>query len=299
MKNNSHEPDTDPAGANGPAGLAGQSDTGPTRRLKALVTGASRGIGRGIALVLAEAGYDVAISYVTRADEAEQVAAIIREAFQRQCVVFQADTGKPGIAAHLVEQAIAALGGLDLLVNNAGVCLFDAGIVEDNDMIDRLIDIDFKGSLKASFAAARYMIDHHVRGSIINITSSRAERSYPTDAVYGGMKAALKRATETLALKYAPYGIRVNCVAPGATAVRDDPASQQRQELLGRKIPLGRIGVPVDMGHAVAFLASDKASYITGVTLRVDGGLILAGMPEDTSPEAGYGWGKINRHEED
>ena len=274
----------------------GQAESIP---LKALVTGASRGIGRGIALVLAEAGYDVAISYATKADEADEVAAMIRDTFGRLCPVFQADTGLPGVAAQLVEQAIDALGGLDLLVNNAGISIFDTRIVEDSETMDRLIDINFKGALKGTFAAARYMIDHQVKGSIINITSSRAERAYPADAVYGGMKAALKRATETLALKYAPYGIRVNCVAPGATAVRFDAKSVTLHEKLGRKIPLGRVGQPEDVGHAVVFLASDQASYITGITLRVDGGLILAGMPEDISPEAGYGWGKIRNTSEE
>jgi NAD(P)-dependent dehydrogenase (short-subunit alcohol dehydrogenase family) len=106
------------------------------------------------------------------------------------------------------------------------------------------------------------------------------------------MKAALTRAAETMALEFAPLGIRVNCVAPGAIARE---ANTERGNKLGMKIPLGRMGTPADIGNAVAWLCSDEASYITGITLRVDGGLILPGMPEDISPEAGYGWGIIHQ----
>ena len=255
------------------------------------MTGGSRGIGRGTALVLASEGYDVAITYSTQKEQAEQVAKAIRTQFERRCAVIQADMGREEVPARVVEDAIRELGGLEVLVNNAGITRFDANIVEDIRVMNELINLDFKGYLLAAFAAARHMVDHHIPGSIINITSTRAERAYPADAVYGGMKAALKRATETLALKYAPYGIRVNCVAPGAIRVQGHGQTAHQQDLLGKKIPLGRTGTPEDVGHAVAWLASEKASYVTGVTLRVDGGLILPGMPEHVSPDAEYGWG--------
>jgi glucose 1-dehydrogenase len=129
-------------------------------------------------------------------------------------------------------------------------------------------------------------------GSIIHITSTRAHRAYPYDSIYGSMKAALTRASETMALEFAPYGIRVNCVAPGAIARE---TNTEHGNKLGKKIPLGRMGTPADIGNAVAWLCSDEASYITGTTLRVDGGLIIPGMPEDVSPQAGYGWGLIDK----
>jgi len=140
-------------------------------------------------------------------------------------------------------------------------------------------------------AATRHMKDEKIQGNIINIASTRGKRAYPDDAVYGGTKAALIRATESVALECAPYGIRVNCIAPGATRVRD--GNDLFYEKLGNKIPLKRMGTPADIGQVVVWLVSDQASYITGETIKIDGGLILPGMPEDVSPEAGYGWGNI------
>ena len=147
-------------------------------------------------------------------------------------------------------------------------------------------------------AAATQMVRAKISGSIINITSTRAERAYPCDAVYGGVKAALNRASQSAALDLAPYGIRVNCVAPGAIAVRSKEYLQKLSIIpvdfwdeLGTRIPLGRSGTPEDIANAVAFLASDQASYITGEILRVDGGLILPGMPE----QRGHSWGATKK----
>ncbi len=167
------------------------------------------------------------------------------------------------------------------------------------DKINYLINLNFRGYLLATQAATRVMRDQQIHGNVINITSSRAERAYPGDALYGGLKAGMNRAIQSMALDLAPYGIRINNVAPGATRVRDNPQSDRFYDGLAPRIPLGRIGTPGEMGEAVAWLASDKASYITGVTLRLDGGLILAGMPErfdadgDESLER-YGWGYVH-----
>jgi glucose 1-dehydrogenase len=258
---------------------------------KALVTGASRGIGRGIALALAEEGYDLAISYCTGKEEAEELAQIVEGELGRVCREFSADLAKEETPARLVAQAAAALGGLDLLVNNAGLTMFDHELGDDVGLIDRLIQVDFRAYLLASNAAARHMIAAGTGGGIVNITSSRAERAYPQDAVYGGMKAAVRRATESLAIRYAPHRIRVNCIAPGAIAVSKHPHTVAFYESLSRKVPLGRIGTPRDIGNAVAWIASEKASYITGITLRIDGGLILPGMPELRLSDPDRGWG--------
>ena len=158
------------------------------------------------------------------------------------------------------------------------------------------------------------MKDHKIKGCIINITSSRGERSYPNCGLYCSMKAGLNRAIEAFALDVAPFGIRINNVAPGAVRIRtkeelaamkyggdtdyfwskefldaSKPIASDFWDELGKKIPLGRAALPEDIANAVIFLSSDKASYITGITLRVDGGLILPGMPEG-SAATDSGW---------
>lgn len=269
-------------------------------RKKAVVTGASRGIGKGIARCLARNGYDLAISYATKQEEAQALAQELQEKYGGKCVCFQASLEQEGAGTELLEKSIQALGGLDLLVNNAGVTRFENLLDMTPEVFNLLFNLDFKNYILMMQAAARYMVRNKVRGNLINITSSRGERAYAGDFLYGGFKAGLNRAIQSIALDLAPYGIRVNNVAPGAIRVRDkrELAQQGREDFwdtLGKKIPLERCGTPEDIGEAVAYLASDKASYITGVTLRVDGGLILPGMPEHTVPgEDPDGWSKAH-----
>ena len=198
---------------------------------------------------------------------------------------------------------------MDLLVNNAGVNmpLPIQDITESN--FDYLVSLDLRAYVMMMHYTARYMIDNGIKGCLINVSSSRGERAYANAGIYCGIKSCLNRMAEAFALDLAPYGIRVNNVAPGAVRVRSDeellsmthgratdyfwskdflknPEAVKDHDfwdLLGPRIPLGRVGLPEDIGQAIAFLASDEATYITGVTLRVDGGLILPGMPEDTS----------------
>ena len=256
----------------------------------AVVTGASRGIGRGIALALAAAGYDLAITYSTGMEEANKVAARITEELGRRCFVLQANLEEADAPKRVISSAAEHLDRIDVVVNNAGYTKFDGDLGDDVEAVSRLMHVDFRAYYLVAVAAAEDMRAKRIRGSVIQVTSSRAERAYPDDAVYGGMKAAVRRATESLAVRYGPYGIRVNCVAPGATVVHDSPPAREFYSSLAPKIPLGRIGTPEDIGNAVVWLASEKASYITGVTLRVDGGLILPGMPERPGADLSRGW---------
>jgi len=242
-----------------------------------LVTGGSRGIGRGIALELAAADYRVAIAHWRDDEAAADTAKRIRETTGRECPVVAADLAEPGGAVRTLNEAVERLGGLEALVNNAGICRFSAVQEMTEEHIDRIMSINFRSPLLLMREAARFMIANGTKGGIVNITSSRAQRAYPKDAVYGGLKAAMQRATESAALDLAPHGIRVNAVGPGATEVRN-PDNPNRA--LGERIPLGRMGMPADIGKAVAWLLSPEASYITGIGVRVDGGLILPGMPE-------------------
>lgn len=286
---------------------------------KALVTGGSRGIGKGIALALADVGCDVAISYMGNEEAAVSVARLIQEKGQA-CHYYQASLDKPGEGEKLFEKAVQALGGLDLLVNNAGqtICEPIYGITEEN--LDHLINLDFRTFVLMMRNATKYMVDNGIKGNVINITSSRGERAYPECGVYCGLKAALNHAVAAFALDVSGYGIRINNVAPGATRVRtkdelfamkqgdktdyfwkeefadkSKPIGSDFWDELGEAIPLGRSGLPEDIANAVVFLASEKASYITGITLRVDGGLIIPGMPEGFAGQGGLaagGWGR-------
>ncbi|MBN2984055.1 MULTISPECIES: SDR family NAD(P)-dependent oxidoreductase [Cohnella] len=258
----------------------------------ALVTGGAVGIGKGVALAFASRGYDIAISHFGEEDQANAVAARIRNEFGRTCFVRPCDLTEAAAPSALVGEAVRELGRLDVLVNNAGVSRFSDVRKLTPGEFDRLVHLNLRAPLLAMQAAAAHMVERGIRGSIVNITSTRAERAHPGDAVYGATKAGLTRASQSAALDLAPYGIRVNCVAPGATASREGEDVRRWYEAIGRKIPLGRTGTTADIGEACAWLASEQAAYVTGTTLRVDGGLIVPGMPEDVSPEAGYGWGR-------
>jgi NAD(P)-dependent dehydrogenase (short-subunit alcohol dehydrogenase family) len=287
-------------------------------RKKAIVTGAEIGMGRGICQVLAEEGYDIAFSYYPGTQNVESAIETTISLLQErgaQTWYYPSDLSRSDAPRQFFEKAVESLGGLDLLVNNAGVNipLPLQDISEDN--FDYLISLDLRAYVMMMHYAARYMIDNGIRGNLVNISSSRGERAYANAGIYCGIKACLNHMAEAFALDLAPYGIRVNNVAPGAVRVRTDEellsmthgkstdyfwdkellenpelvADHDFWDLLGPRIPMGRVGTPEDIGRAVAFLASEKASYITGITLRVDGGLILPGMPEDSSM-AGKDW---------
>ena len=267
----------------------------------ALVTGGSSGIGQGIAIVLAEHGYDIAITYGKNAEGGEKTKKQI-EALGRRCFLYQASLERPEVPAQIVDQAHRDLGRLDVLVNNAGRDSRNSVLTATAEDIHYIMDVNFRGYCLAAGAAARHFVRDKIPGNIVFITSSRGDRAYPEDFLYGGIKAAIKRACESMALDLAPYGIRGNCVAPGATQGRDSwpkpkvkPGKEERKFYpLEDMIPLKRMGTPRDNGELIAFLVSDKASYITGVSIRVDGGLILPGPPEGWGPAVWYNeeWGK-------
>lgn len=270
---------------------------------KAFVTGGSRGIGRGIVHTLAKNGYEVAFTYASREDEAKATAESVRQSYGTKCHYFEAKLNQPDAAVRAFQQAEQALGHIDLLVNNAGTTKLFNILEMDEELLDYMYTLDFRSYLILMREAARHMVAHEIRGNIISITSSRGQQAYPEDAVYGAMKAALERAVESVALDLAPHGIRVNNVAPGAVRVRTNEEMARQfpgrgmgefWDKLAPKIPLERTGHPEDIGEAVAWLASDKAAYITGVTLRVDGGLTLPGMPEDLEPHE-RGWAHPNK----
>lgn len=248
---------------------------------KALVTGASRGIGRGIALRLSKIGYDVAFTYHSEEDDALSLKQEI-EALGQRCFYYQATLQEDGVAEHITAQAIKDLGGLDVLICNAGKTTFTSILTLEKSTIDFLYNLNYRSYLMCTKVAVNHMVENKIAGRIIYISSTRSMRAYRKDAIYGSLKSALNRAVESIALELAEYGITINSIAPGATAVRNDYTIEALQSgHISSLIPLKRKGKPDDVAGLVAYLISEDGSYITGETIKVDGGLILYGPNED------------------
>ncbi|MGE8496106.1 MAG: SDR family NAD(P)-dependent oxidoreductase [Pseudomonas sp.] len=240
------------------------------RGKRALVTGASRGIGAAIALALADKGADVAITYERSAERAAEVVRAI-EAKGRKAIAIQADSADPAAIKRSVDETAQALGGLDILVNNAGIALFNTFAEFSVEDIDALLDVNVRGPILTAQAAIPYL---KAGARVINIGSVGAERIVgDTGAVYYMTKSALHSLTRGLARELGPRDITVNLVQPGSTNTDMNPADGDYSELQRSLMPLGRFGEPEDVAAAVAFLASPAARQITGAILTVDGGL--------------------------
>ena len=240
----------------------------------ALITGGGRGIGRAIALKVAAAGYDVAVNYCQSAAGAEEIASQII-ILGRRAIAVQADVACREQVNTMVRQVEDAFGPVALLVNNAGV----AGQALFQDITDELwhryFSVNVDGAYHAIQAVLPAMLHHH-EGCIINTSSIWGLRGASCEVTYSCTKAALIGLTRSLAAELAPTHIRVNCVAPGV--IRTDMLDALPAEVLpqlAQETPMGRLGTPEDIAHAVAFLASDKADFITGQVLTCDGGFIL------------------------
>ena len=252
---------------------------------RAVVTGGSHGIGRGCAIALARHGYDVAFSYLTCEEDAEAVRRAV-EGMGRRCFVHRADLSDPNAPVPLIKECAEELGGIDVMVCNAGRTKHYSVLNVTNEEMSYLMDLNFRSYILCAGEAARQMIRRGTKGSIVFITSSRGDRAYPEDMLYGALKAGVRRACESIALDLSPYGIRANCIAPGWTLT--DTVDEPHPGKLDGIVPLGRGGLPIDVGEAVAYLSGESAGYITGVTLRMDGGLVLPGIPERLAGTAAW-----------
>jgi glucose 1-dehydrogenase len=256
----------------------------------ALITGASHGIGRGIALAYSREGASVFGSYVANetnpdADQnAADVARLIRE-MGGEVELVQGDTGETRRMEQIFQSTVERFGRLDIYVNNANAGRhFPDASRRYLDVTEEQLFEGFFPSFKAAFVngqiAARQMIAQGGGGRIINITSVHQERAWSQDSVYGSMKAALRRLTMSQARELAPHRILVNAIAPGFIDVRMYPGErgegyERNNEIAEHEVPLGR-GEPADIAGAAVYLASDDANYVTGTYILVDGGMLIS-----------------------
>ena len=254
-------------------------------RRVAVVTGSSKGLGRGIAVSLAASGCDVVVNYATDEVGAKETAGLVEQAGGRAAVV-PGDVRRPATAEALVDAA-ADLGGLDVWVNNAGVSVLAPVIDTEPADLVRMVDVNLMGTFHGLRAAAHHMRAAGTPGRIVNVASEVAVQAFPLLGAYGATKFAVVGLTQAAALELAVDGITVNAVGPG-TAETDMVLAERRSEvaITGRGpddvraayldgIPAGRFCDPADAGALVAWLAGPDASYVTGQTFLVNGGSVL------------------------
>ncbi len=240
----------------------------------ALVTGASRGIGKAIALLLAENGADVAVNFAGSTAAAEAVAAEI-EKMGRKAILVQGDVSQTEVCAEMVDKVVKELGHIDILVNNAGITRDTLLLRMKEEDWDAVLNTNLKGVFNCTKAAVKYMAKQR-SGSIVNISSVVALMGNAGQANYAAAKAGILGFTRSVAKEMAGRGIRVNAVTPGF--IKTDMTSVLSEKVVAAmeaSIPLARLGEPEDIAKAVLFLVSDNAAYITGQTLHVDGGMVM------------------------
>ncbi len=238
----------------------------------ALVTGASKGIGKGIALELARAGCNVAINYNSDKAGAEATASEIRS-LGREAIVIQANVGVSKDVDRMFAEVTAAFPRLDILVNNAGVQTWKTLIELTEAEWDRVIDTNLKGCFLCTQRAAWHMKENK-SGRIVNIGSGSNKLAFPNLVDYTASKGGIEMFTKVSAAELGQYGITVNCVAPGAVEIeRTKLEAGDYAGTWAKVTPLGRVGVPADIGKSVVFFSGDQSDFVTGQTLWVDGGL--------------------------
>jgi NAD(P)-dependent dehydrogenase (short-subunit alcohol dehydrogenase family) len=245
----------------------------PLAGKKALVTGASKGVGKGIALELGKAGCDVAVNYRSDRAGADKTAAELASLGRRAFVV-GADVADSKQVDAMFGDTVAGLGGLDILVNNAGVQTWKALLDLEESEWDRVVDTNLKGCFLCTQRAGRIMRDQRRGGHIVNIGSGCNKVPFPNLVNYTASKGGVEMFTKVSAVELGPYGIRVNCVAPGAIEI--ERTKEEAGDYAGtwsKLTPLARIGTPVDIGRMVVALAGEAGDFVTGQTLWVDGGL--------------------------
>ncbi|MEQ8441803.1 MAG: SDR family oxidoreductase [Alphaproteobacteria bacterium] len=243
---------------------------------RALITGASSGFGRHFAMTLAKAGADVAIA-ARRVDRLDDLAGEIRAMTGRAVHAVALDLADTGTISACAESTIRQLGGIDLLVNNAGTVVPKPSLKQTEADWDSVLDVNLKGAFFMAQAAARAMADQESGGAIVNISSLLAERVSKSEISYCVSKAGLSHMTRALAYEWAKYGIRVNAIAPGYVETDLNRAFLQSDagQAMKKNLPIRRFGTPEDLDGALLYLCSGASSWTTGTVLTVDGGHAL------------------------
>ncbi len=247
----------------------------------AVVTGSSSGIGKGIALEFAREGAAVVVNYHSHPEGAEEVVSSISDG-GGQAVAVQADVSRADDVQKLVDAAVQQFGGLDVMVNNAGIEKKVPFLDTPLDLWNEVIGVNLTGPFLGCQIAARQMVKQGRGGRIINISSIHEDMTMPTNAPYCASKGGLRMLMRTIAVELAPHGITVNNIAPGAIATAIDAASRadpKKMETLLDQIPMHRMGTPEEVGRMAVYLASDDSKYVTGATLFIDGGMIRYATP--------------------
>ncbi|WP_243712894.1 3-oxoacyl-[acyl-carrier-protein] reductase [Macrococcus carouselicus] len=240
----------------------------------ALVTGASRGIGRAIALQLAADGYDIVVNYAGSKDKAEEVVSLIEES-GRKAIAVQANVSDKEAVKTMINQAIETFGSIDVVINNAGITRDNLMMrMKENEWQD-VIDTNLTGVFNVVQGVTRQLLKQR-SGTIINISSIVGSIGNAGQANYVAAKAGVEGLTKTFARELASRGITVNSIAPGfIVSDMTDELNADIQAAMKAQIPLARFGEVADIAHAASFLASDKAKYITGQTIHVNGGMFM------------------------
>jgi NAD(P)-dependent dehydrogenase (short-subunit alcohol dehydrogenase family) len=243
----------------------------------ALVTGAQQGIGAAIAIALAQDGADVAINYLDGLQDAEAVAAAVR-ALGRRAILVPGDVSAPSAPAQLIDATVAAFGKIDVLVNNAGVFPRVPFLDMKESDWDFVHSINLKATCFCSQAAARSMIAAGIRGTIVSLASSAIFGASPRGVHYAASKGGVVSLTRAMATELAPFGIRVNAIAPGLTDTAQPRYGMTEEELVARgaSMPLGRLGQPADIANVAVFLASERSAFMTGQVVHANGGIFMA-----------------------
>lgn len=249
-----------------------------------LVTGGSRGIGAGIAIAAARHGADVAINYFGDSDAGHggdtAIEGVVKtiEDVGRKAIAVEGNVADPATGPAFVEAAVAAFGKVDVLASNAGICPFHAFLDMPYETLHRTVGVNLEGAYLVSQAAARQMKEQGTGGAIVATSSISALVGGEMQTHYTPTKAGVHALMQSAAIALGRYGIRCNSVMPGAILTdinRGDLSDPEKAAYFQKRIPLGRLGEPADVGDVVVFLASDMARYVTGAALLVDGGMFV------------------------